>query len=650
MTNRETVGLIGFFGGVLLHWFLFMTLVQKRRKRRRELFLLALLGALLVWFSGNFLSLLLKQMDARGTATTLRLVDVATYASLALLPALLLHTQWSYYRQRMPRTVSHARFLTPAVWISYLPVAALPWVFWKIWQAPPGQGLTAMEELKLPFVGLLTGVFLLTAFLCRQLVKGSDDPIEQRMFSILSFVFSGVAVFNVCVFLAMPLSVAPTGSWLMLIAWSTAMIPSGILNHHIYQYQFLGVRSPRSLANGLFVLSVLVVYLVGIRFLTAYLEAEYGARRDLLDALFFATILLLFPPLSRWFETRVNKMFSGEIRKYRELGEMIHRAAPLPDARLFSQFVEDRLERELGTSQVKIHLGEIDPQPQDEFYPLKTADRTIGYVEIHQPQTDKKAEPEAMYFLANEIAVALDRCDALAAKLSLERTLAQRSHMEELGRMAATVAHNVKNPLSSIKTLLQLMKEAENLTPDQSNDLEMMVQEVDRLAGTVSHLLRFSRLDAREQGNKRTRLDLADFARSVRTVFSGDLKQRQLELRVIDSSPPLSVEADPDMLSDILTNLVSNAVESSPAGSTITISFAQKDQSSCEIIVEDEGPGIPAHIRDKLFEPFVTAKSRGTGLGLAIVKKRVEQLDGRVDFVSPVGTRGTRFTVTLPVL
>ncbi len=290
----------------------------------------------------------------------------------------------------------------------------------------------------------------------------------------------------------------------MLIAWNTAMIPSGILNHHIYQFQFLGVRSPRSLAYGLLVLSILVVYLVGIRFLTAFLEAEYGARRDLLDALFLATILLLFPPLSQWFETRVNKMFSGEIRKYTELGEMIHRAAPLPDARLFSQFVEDRLERELGTSHVKIHLGETESEPRDDFYPLKTADRTIGYVEIHQPQTDRKAEPEAMHFLANEIAVALDRCDALAAKMSLERTLAQRSHMEELGRMAATVAHNVKNPLSSIKTLLQLMKEADNLTPDQANDLEMMVQEIDRLAGTVSHLLRFSRLEAGEVGPGRS--------------------------------------------------------------------------------------------------------------------------------------------------
>jgi len=650
MTNRETVGLIGFFGGVLLHWFLFVTLLEKRRKRRLEMLLLLLLGTLVVWFAGNFLSFLLKLMDARGTAIALRLVDTVTYFALALLPALLLQSHWGYYSRRVTETGSLGRFVKLAIALSCLPIAALPILLVRIWEATPGQWLAAMEDLKLPFVVLLSGVYLLTAYLCRQVVRRSEDAVEQRFFSILLFVFCSAAVFNVCVFLALPLSYAPTGSWFILIAWNAAMIPSAVLNHHIYQYQFLGVRSPRSLANGLFVLTILVVYLVGVRFLSAYLEQEYGARGDLLDALFFATVLLLFPPLSRWFEDRVDKMFSGEIRKYRELGEMIHRAAPLPDAQLFSRFVEERLERELGTSRVRIHLGESDTSPREGFYPLRTADRTIGFVEISQPQTNKKAEPEAMHFLANEIAVAIDRCDSLAAQLTLERTLAQRSHMEELGRMAATVAHNVKNPLSSIKTLMQLMKEAPNLTADQATDMDMMIHEVNRLAGTVSQLLRFSRLEGKEGGAKKSVMDLADFARSVRTVFAGDLKKRQLDIKIVASTENLRVEADPDMLSDILTNLVSNAIESSPAGSTIKIKLVAAGQSGYQILVEDEGPGIPAHIRDTLFEPFVTAKSRGTGLGLAIVKKRVGQLNGQVEFVSPIGTRGTRFVVTLPVL
>jgi two-component system sporulation sensor kinase A len=97
---------------------------------------------------------------------------------------------------------------------------------------------------------------------------------------------------------------------------------------------------------------------------------------------------------------------------------------------------------------------------------------------------------------------------------------------------------------------------------------------------------------------------------------------------------------------------LSNAIEASPDHGTIRVRIFQAagtaDAGTVSIEIEDEGPGIPVEVRDRLFEPFVTTKPKGTGLGLAIVRKRVEQLKGSVTYTSPVDSKGARFTVKLP--
>jgi len=282
-------------------------------------------------------------------------------------------------------------------------------------------------------------------------------------------------------------------------------------------------------------------------------------------------------------------------------------------------------------------------------YPLIASERPIGFLEIQHPQTDSGSEREAMRFLANEIAVASSGGRSLAAQLQMERELAQKSHMEELGRMAASVAHNVKNPLSSMRTLLQLLEEADNLTSDQKDEIRMMIREIDRLSSTVTSLLKFSRLDSDSRGRSAewATVSLRELAGSLRGVFAGDLEARAVRLEICEND--VTLRSKPEVLTDILSNLLMNAIEASPVGGAVRIWF-EKDETHVRLNVEDEGAGITERVRGKLFEPFVSTKSRGTGLGLAIVKKRIEQLEGTVSYLSPVKTTGgTRFTVSVPV-
>ena len=205
--------------------------------------------------------------------------------------------------------------------------------------------------------------------------------------------------------------------------------------------------------------------------------------------------------------------------------------------------------------------------------------------------------------------------------------------------MAATIAHNVKNPLSSIKTLLQLQREADNLTQAQQHELGMMLEEVDRLSKTVTSLLRFSRLESGE-GRTLSDVDLRGLVETVLAVFQGSLTDRQLALDVELGSDPLTVRAHADGLKDVLANLLSNAVEASPVGGTISIR-TRREGDRAKLLIEDEGPGIPEGVLSRLFQPFVTTKAAGTGLGLAIARRRMEQMQGelRIAARSPSGTR-----------
>jgi signal transduction histidine kinase len=102
-------------------------------------------------------------------------------------------------------------------------------------------------------------------------------------------------------------------------------------------------------------------------------------------------------------------------------------------------------------------------------------------------------------------------------------------------------------------------------------------------------------------------------------------------------------------LNDIVSNLVVNALEATPRGGHVSAGVAKDDGNFC-VLVEDDGPGIPAALREKILQPFFTTKSQGTGLGLAIVARRVAEFGGKVEWESPVKDgHGTRFKVTLPV-
>jgi signal transduction histidine kinase len=230
---------------------------------------------------------------------------------------------------------------------------------------------------------------------------------------------------------------------------------------------------------------------------------------------------------------------------------------------------------------------------------------------------------------------------------SLRRTLkelSERSALAAVGEFAATLAHEVRNPLTSVKLDLQEVEESLLVGSAQRVLQASAIEEIGRLDRTVGGALDIARSGRIEK----TMVDLVEIvrmaARSARSAFEeGDAV---LETPSEDT-PPLQLMADRDALVGALLNLLRNAAQTLPPGGHAAIEV-ERLEGEALVRVRDEGTGIAPEILDRIFTPFFTTGSGGTGLGLAVARRVVVAHGGEIEVESEL-SRGTLVTIRLPV-
>jgi signal transduction histidine kinase len=227
--------------------------------------------------------------------------------------------------------------------------------------------------------------------------------------------------------------------------------------------------------------------------------------------------------------------------------------------------------------------------------------------------------------------------------VKLERRLAQGERLAELGQMAATVAHEVKNPLSAIKSIAQVMREDTAVALEYGRDLDLIVGETDRLNQSVSQLLSFAKT-SRAGGSK---LNADGLVRLVGEICKTDANSRAIELQFLIESTFLFSSVVGAAVKDALTNLTLNAIHATPDGGIVKI-HVKRDLKGLVLSVEDSGQGVNKAIREQIWEPFFTTKQRGTGLGLAIVQKRMSEAGGYAVLSDSSLLGGARFELHIP--
>ncbi|HBC94557.1 MAG TPA: two-component sensor histidine kinase, partial [Pelotomaculum sp.] len=222
----------------------------------------------------------------------------------------------------------------------------------------------------------------------------------------------------------------------------------------------------------------------------------------------------------------------------------------------------------------------------------------------------------------------------------LEQKVKQAERLAALGRAAAIIAHEIKNPLTSIRLSLYSVEKKAAWRMDFNEDLNIVKEAVERVSRTTEDLLHFS-------GNTTLLIKEIDINELLRNLVAEHKKHLSSQM-IIETSlhkPTPLILADHEKLKEAFGNLLSNAIAATESGGTVRVS-TNPFFDRVVVTIEDWGDGISPEIQQKIFDPFFTTKQSGTGLGLAIAKKNIEAHRGIIEVESELGW-GTKFNITL---
>ncbi|MEN6321597.1 MAG: ATP-binding protein [Syntrophaceae bacterium] len=228
--------------------------------------------------------------------------------------------------------------------------------------------------------------------------------------------------------------------------------------------------------------------------------------------------------------------------------------------------------------------------------------------------------------------------------LHLKKEMERSQRLASLGSLAAGVAHEIRNPLSSIKGFATFFKERYRDNPEDRQTAEIMIQEVERLNRVIGQLLEF----ARPMDINRKWSSLQEIIRHTLKIIEGQVKEKNIKIDVNIGAEPGNVFIDPDKINQVLLNLYLNAIGAMEQGGSLGVTLCKHSERMVRIDISDTGTGIDEENLPHIFDPYFTTKPAGTGLGLAIVYRIVEAHGGEIR-VESKSRKGTTVSVFLPV-
>ncbi len=700
MSLLEVIQLVGYgMGAAITLWMGALLLRWRKALGGIERVLLALAVCIGLWHTSNFVIAIhaLLGLERERWATTLRLSDTVAVVSITFAYSLLLHVHLHLWANARSRPLS--RFERIRVFLCYIPALFLFRAVPHLWTgeyAPMLEKLGQLQLLTWTPVGpvnfvhafMLWAVYVLVFISVTDLIiaKISTESTERRFMQTLAGSFLLIATLIVMVYVLGIGRGTALGNYLTTLANLGSLLPTALLAHRIYRHRYLDLVIRESLVVATLAAVILVIYLYGIRAIGSWLTDSFGLRAGVVESLLILALALVAQPLRKWLESRFHKLFEREATLYRNVVARIGTyAGTFRRLSELFEFVEARTAKDFGLRRIRIVMfdeveadgapnGSYDEDRSDEWlkvvrdefnaagvsllenskslneqsyalaYPLRRKDKLLGMMLIDAPQDALTSDVQAVLgVLAGQLAVAIEDHRLIEQNFSLERRLAQEERLAALGQMAATVAHEVKNPLSAIKSIAQVLREDKGLIAYE-RDLGLIVGETDRLNDSVTQLLTFARRAPTSLSSARAE-DLIQAVVAVSLVQARDLG---IDLKWDVKTRAMLSAAVASALRDALSNLLINALQASATPGTISVR-AFDDADSLVVTVTDTGSGVAAEVRSRIWEPFFTTRQRGTGLGLAIVRKRIEEVGGTSVLVESHPGRGTTFELRVPV-
>jgi len=272
--------------------------------------------------------------------------------------------------------------------------------------------------------------------------------------------------------------------------------------------------------------------------------------------------------------------------------------------------------------------------------PLVIGGRLRGAVAVFRDITHRKHADEAKRLLELAQQQTAHRRVVEAELERVRDTLVRETRFSAIGELAASVAHDLRNPLGAVRnSLFFLSRRVPAGEADWHRHLSIIERETMAANGIIDNLLEMSR-------GREPRRELVDLGRAIRDVFDPDHPDTGVELQVRLAVDPFEVFADRGQLARVLRNLLTNAVQAMDGNGRIVVE-ARREGEHDVVILTDTGPGVPDALQDRIFDPLFTTRAKGTGLGLAICRQICERHGGAIRLLPTSGT-GAGFEIRLP--
>lgn len=637
--------LVGLTAGTVTYLFLLILVLGHRHKSTVERLLFLVFLTVFLHQSGLllYLNTLLAPLEHGGAG---KFALCVSYLGLLFLPPLLVHLHVRYLK-----TLRGALAFEWKVAVAAFYSAVPYWWFvglGNIWQTgEPG----AVPDFA-PY-SILTASFFVAAMVQGYAARLEGQESSQTLHTVLCVLFSigGVALAFFVADGRFDWRKDPPATLLVV----SPVLPGAITAYFVLRRSFSQLGVQRNLAFAAAGGFLGVLYLTLTSRVSMWL-APYFPPVATISILVFI-LVFLFEPLQRWLSRALRRLFRVEVEKVQRVMTEIHEKARGGNLEELLQFAERRIAEDFQLTDAAIlvegHARALPGKTMAFAMELPgQGERFTGSAAptlcvAHTGALLSGETAATLETLARQMPAAMGLCRAIEEKLRLERELAERERFALLGQMAASISHNLKNPLGSMKTLLQLQLENPHAPEEIRRDCEMVVGEIDRMGAKLQQLLHFARPAVRA-GNHAAQVDAAVVIARLLDLLRKDAGQRGIALLFERPPGEVSVPAPEEALTDIFQNLIVNAVEASARRGTVKVAL-EHNGAGMRFSVSDEGPGIPPEVQPRIFQPFFTTKPAGTGLGLAIVQRRLNEIGGTIECQSPVSAdRGTRFVITLP--
>jgi signal transduction histidine kinase len=656
------IRLIGFTAGTLLMLFWMVVILGYRRQRNFERVFFFLCLSLFLFYSGSLLAINAQIYYTQPGEALQKFAASLICLGLTFLPPLLFHVHVEFAEVR---GVARAqRFRTTALILAYLPAIYFVAILIPDALRKPGFNFaTPGNSLGQPYLVWLLAVALLSAAWERVFAQGATLKAENHFHRLLGALLVSAIVLILVVHFLPGLSAGQREA----LGTALALLPLVALSVLIYlvqRHNFLNIGKQKNLLYAVSTTFLALLYLALVRRISESLAAILPPEATAATLLFLLVIFI--EPLQRALGQALRETAQKELDVAQRLGAEIRQEARNGNFSRLPAFIERRVVEQLGLRSARLELidfidpGKERPPTAAEVHEKRAAipfdprdfvivqdNRVLGSLHVEPHGAGISGDTSAaLEVLCEQMPGAFDLCRLIEEKLRLERELAERERMAVLGQMAASISHNLKNPLGSIKTILQVQMESPEMPESLKAETRMVLGEVSRLSNKLGQLLQFSRPTV--LGGVAAACDAGEVVNEVSAVMRPEAERKGIHLGVTAASV-LGVTASREAVSDIVSNLVVNGLEASAYGGDLRVS-AEAVNGNALICVQDNGKGIPAELREKVMQPFFSTKTQGTGLGLAIVARRVSEAGGKIELESPVANeRGTKFSVWLPL-